>query len=157
MDNEPRTAEGRLIQAAADRAALSARRVAAMIGISDTQYRHWVRGYDGRGGAVTFPAPGLVKAARALNVTPAQLREVDREDAADLMEQATVVPGLDPNDPARRLTETVRPEDQDAGVLLSLPPGAFDGLTPADREEAIAAAKAALLERAREIKRRIDP
>jgi transcriptional regulator with XRE-family HTH domain len=46
--------------------------------------------------------------------------------------------------------------DQDGGVLLSLPPDAFEGLSPADREEAISAAKATLLERAREIRRRLD-
>lgn len=51
--------------------------------------------------------------------------------------------------------ETVGTLDQDAGVLLSLPPGALDDLSPADREEAISAAKATLLERAREIRRRV--
>lgn len=53
-------------------------------------------------------------------------------------------------------TETVSDGDQDEGVLMSLPRGAFEGLSPSDREEAIAAAKATLLERAREIRRRLD-
>lgn len=52
--------------------------------------------------------------------------------------------------------KTVSALDQDGGVLLSLPPDAFEGLSPADREEAISAAKATLLERAREIRRRLD-
>lgn len=46
--------------------------------------------------------------------------------------------------------------DAGGGVLLSLPPGALDGLSPADREEALAAGKAAMLARAREIKRERD-
>lgn len=54
------------------------------------------------------------------------------------------------------LDGNVAPVDQDGGMLLSLPPGVLDGLSPADREEVIAAAKAALLERAREIRRRLD-
>ena len=55
-----------------------------------------------------------------------------------------------------RSAESVSDQPQDAGVLLNLPPGAFDGLSLADQEEALAAAKAALLERAREIRRRLD-
>ena len=54
------------------------------------------------------------------------------------------------------LDGTVSTSDQDAGVLLSLPPEALEGLTPTEREEAISAAKATLLERVREIRRRLD-
>lgn len=54
------------------------------------------------------------------------------------------------------LDGSVGAPDQDGGVLLSLPPDAFAGLSLSDREEAISAAKAALLERAREIRRRLD-
>lgn len=52
--------------------------------------------------------------------------------------------------------ETVSTDDQDAGVLASLPPEALEGLDPADRAEVIAAAKLSALEKAREIRRRLD-
>lgn len=41
-------------------------------------------------------------------------------------------------------------------MLLSLPADALDGLNASEREEAIAAAKATLLERIRDIRRRLD-
>lgn len=52
--------------------------------------------------------------------------------------------------------ETVTPADQDAGVLLSMPAEALEGLSPAEREEVIAAARLSALRTAREIRRRID-
>lgn len=52
--------------------------------------------------------------------------------------------------------ETVGPGDQDADVLASLPPEALEGLDAADRAEVIAAAKLSALEKAREIRRRLD-
>jgi hypothetical protein len=53
-------------------------------------------------------------------------------------------------------SDPVGPAPQDGGVLLSLPSDAFADLTDAEREEAIAIGKAAILERAREIRRRLD-
>lgn len=52
--------------------------------------------------------------------------------------------------------ETVSAPTQDDDVLLSMPPGALDGLTPAEREEVVTAAKLSALTRAREIRRRLD-
>lgn len=63
-----------------------------------------------------------------------------------------LVRGEDPRPDA----ETVRPGDQDGGVLLSMPPEALEGLGPAEREEVIAAAKLSALRAAREIRRRLD-
>lgn len=54
------------------------------------------------------------------------------------------------------LDGNVSADDQDPGVLLSLPPEALEGLGAMEREEAITAAKLALLEKAREIRRRLD-
>jgi transcriptional regulator with XRE-family HTH domain len=54
------------------------------------------------------------------------------------------------------LSGIVGAPDQDAGVLLSLPPSALEGLSEAEREEITATAKASALERAREIRRRLD-
>lgn len=53
-------------------------------------------------------------------------------------------------------SESVGGRPQDDGVLLSVPAGALEGLSPAEQEEALAAAKASFLQRAREIRRRID-
>jgi lambda repressor-like predicted transcriptional regulator len=52
--------------------------------------------------------------------------------------------------------ETVGADDQDAGVLASLPPEALEGLDAAERAEVIAAAKLSALQTAREIRRRLD-
>lgn len=52
--------------------------------------------------------------------------------------------------------ETVADEQQDVGVLLSMPPEALEGLGPAEREEVIAAARLSGLRAAREIRRRLD-
>ena len=55
----------------------------------------------------------------------------------------------------RSIFETVTEERQDPpGVLLDLPPEAYEDLDPVDRAEAVAAAAATFLERAREIRRR---
>jgi len=54
------------------------------------------------------------------------------------------------------LDGTVRTVDQDAGVLLDIDPTALEGLSPAERDEVLTAAKLAILERAREIRRRLD-
>lgn len=59
-------------------------------------------------------------------------------------------------EPAPTTAETVGDEDQDAGVLLSLPPEALEGLDAIDREEVIAAARLSALQAAREIRRRLD-
>lgn len=55
-----------------------------------------------------------------------------------------------------REPETVGANDQDAGVLASLPPEALEGLDAAERAEVIAAAKLSALQTAREIRRRLD-
>jgi hypothetical protein len=53
-------------------------------------------------------------------------------------------------------SETVGTRTQDDGVLLSMPPEALEGLSPADREEVITAAKLSALQTARAIRRRLD-
>lgn len=52
--------------------------------------------------------------------------------------------------------ENVGGADQDGGVLLNLPAEALEGLDAMQRREVIAAAELAALERAREVRRRID-
>lgn len=55
-----------------------------------------------------------------------------------------------------RLDGNVGGADQDGGVLLNLPAEALEGLDAMQRREVIAAAELAALERAREVRRRID-
>lgn len=52
--------------------------------------------------------------------------------------------------------ELVRPDDQDAQLLASLPPEALEGLGAAERAEVVAAMKLSALEKAREVRRRLD-
>lgn len=54
------------------------------------------------------------------------------------------------------LDGTVRAADQDAGVLLDMPREVLEGLSPAERDEVITAAKLSALQTAREIRRRLD-
>lgn len=54
------------------------------------------------------------------------------------------------------LDGNVRPSDQDGGVLLDMPREVLEGLSPAERDEVITAAKLSALQTAREIRRRLD-
>lgn len=89
-------------------------------------------------GGVRWPK-GITKAkfAAALGWTPESLDRIERGD-----------------EPVS--AETVSSSDQDAGVLLDMPPEALEGLGPAEREEVITAAKLSALAKAREIRRRLD-
>lgn len=68
-------------------------------------------------------------------------------DSIDLLVQ-----GLDP----KLADETVGPQDDDGGVLLDMPREVLEGLSPAERDEVITAAKLSALQTAREIRRRLD-
>jgi transcriptional regulator with XRE-family HTH domain len=68
---------------------LSARKAAIRAGVSDTWFRNILRGYQPVGGtysAVKASAEMLADVANVLGLTPLQLREVDREDAAEELE-----------------------------------------------------------------------
>lgn len=83
--------EGRLIEAAATASGLSVKKLSANAGISDTRWRHIVRGWQpGPGGAVnpvTAPAMTLARMAFAVGVPPEELAKTGRTDAADLLER----------------------------------------------------------------------
>lgn len=94
--------EGQLIQAA--QRGRSAAALAPLAGISNTRWRHIVNGYQPMGAgqdvAVVAPATTLARMARAVGVTPEQLVEVGREDAALELRQlppaaGVGVPGVD--------------------------------------------------------------
>lgn len=78
--------EGRLIAEALARTKLSGRAAAASAGLSDGRWRQIVNGYQSVGGGNYFPVIGpaetIARMADVVGVTPEQLAEVGREDAA---------------------------------------------------------------------------
>ncbi len=90
MDTRPeQPPEGRLIHDAADRLDLSIREAAKRAGISYGRWRQITTGYQnvspGSYAAVHAPAKTLAKMARVVGVTPAQLTEAGRDDAAAVL------------------------------------------------------------------------
>jgi hypothetical protein len=79
------TPEGRLIEEATKASGRSVRTLAANAGISDTRWRHIVKGWQSTPGGgqapVRAPAATLARMAYALGLTPEQLDEVGRSDA----------------------------------------------------------------------------
>lgn len=89
IKKELQRAEGALIEKALKLAGMSGRHAATEAGISDARWRQIVNGYMSAGGgqavSVVGPADTLARMARVVGVTPDQLREVGRADAADLL------------------------------------------------------------------------
>lgn len=81
--------EGALIQSVMLQRGLSVRAVAALAGLSAERWRQIVNGVQpmGRGqkAEVVAPATTLAKMAHAVGLTPEQLEEVDRADAAEVL------------------------------------------------------------------------
>ncbi|WP_156119425.1 hypothetical protein [Corynebacterium humireducens] len=89
---DDRTPEGQLVEAARTNRSpvLSIRKAASMAGISEGWWRQIVKGYRTvKGGvriSVDAPADTLAAMALAVGVTPAELRRIDRGDAAASLE-----------------------------------------------------------------------
>jgi len=87
VPRQPR--EGRLIEDAAKASGLSVKKLAANAEISDTRWRHIVRGYQPAPGGgvnpVTAPANTLARMALAVGVSADDLARTGRTDAAELM------------------------------------------------------------------------
>jgi hypothetical protein len=85
------TPEGCLIEGAASASGLSVKKLAANAGISDTRWRHIVRGCQPAAGGgmtpVVGPAPTLARMAFAVGVSADELAETGRTDAAALLER----------------------------------------------------------------------
>ncbi|WP_174545662.1 helix-turn-helix domain-containing protein [Nocardiopsis dassonvillei] len=81
--------EGELIRSALTRAGLSARKAADEAGISEGRWRQIVSGYQvvakGTYIPVRGPAETIASMARVVGVTPEQLIQADREDAAKVL------------------------------------------------------------------------
>lgn len=91
-DDPVQPPEGVLLQTKLAATGMSARKAAEEIGISDSRLRHIIRGYQpvGQGQKVTVRAPAdtLGRIAYVLEISPAELVEVGRDDAAEAMERA---------------------------------------------------------------------
>jgi uncharacterized cupin superfamily protein len=81
--------EGRLIEEAMRIKGISGRQAASDAGISDARWRQIVNGYMSAGAgqfvSVTGPDETIARMARVVGVTPDQLREAGRPEAADLL------------------------------------------------------------------------
>lgn len=84
--NEASIEVGELVKRALKASGMSARQAALSMDISDTRLRHIINGYQpvGRGQRIDVHAPGdtLARIADALNITPEELEQVGRPDAA---------------------------------------------------------------------------
>lgn len=83
---EYQTAEGKLLETTMRRRKVKAPAVAREVGVSTDTCRNWVKGYRSKGnGLVTQVFPDefeLAAAASFLHISPAELVEAGREDAA---------------------------------------------------------------------------
>lgn len=115
-----------MITAALKRARLSARAAARQAGISDARWRQITSGYQTVSKTqvpVRAPADTLARMARAVNVTPEDLEEAGRGDAAEELRALEDVPPPmgDRDDPRLRaldaIWETLTPPEQDRELL----------------------------------------
>src|SRR5256885_5929030 len=91
MDKPEQRPEGWLIAAALKRSNLSARKASQLAGMSDGRWGQIVRGYqtmgDGVYAPVKAPAETIARMAKVVGVTPEQLEDLDRADAAEELRQ----------------------------------------------------------------------
>lgn len=110
----PQKPEGKLIEAALKRTGMSVRKAAEKAGISDTRWRQVVAGYQtpSRGNRleVEGSAERVARMAHVVGVTPNELREAGRPDAAQALDAILQAPPVEA--PARSQpppTETTTP------------------------------------------------
>ncbi|WP_228976751.1 hypothetical protein [Streptomyces sp. DH12] len=108
--------EAALIKTALQRTRRTVRGAALESKVGETRWRQILSGHQTVGGTfipVRAPADTLADMARVVGVTPAELRGVDRADAAEILEEST-----------RRLAESNPQVDAIAQLLATLPPEA---------------------------------
>lgn len=122
----PQPPEGALIEMARKRRGPRPpiKHYAERAGLSDTRWRQIEKGYQtptaGNPVPVTAQPETLARMARAVDVTPQQLRDVDRDDAADAYEKLFADAGDEPAAPAAEIvdvTELLNDPDWQALVL----------------------------------------
>ena len=101
--------EGALIAAALKRSRLSARKAAERAGMSEGRWRQIVKGYQtvsaGTNAPVRGPAETVARMAKVVGVTPEQLEEAGRADAAGELRTLLVSDAPDAADIAARVAE----------------------------------------------------
>lgn len=87
MDSRPeQPAEGQVIEAARKRRRMAVRTAAKRAGMSERRWYQIVNGFQNVGGQripVTGPAGTIARMAQVVGVMPEQLRQAEREDAAE--------------------------------------------------------------------------
>lgn len=100
MSNPVPSPESVLIEAARHDARLSVREAARRAGISDGWWRQIAKGFQtlsgGGTGSVRGPAETVAKMARVVAVTPEQLKDAGRPDAAEELERLSSQPATPP-------------------------------------------------------------
>ncbi|MFF0395093.1 hypothetical protein ACFYSJ_04785 [Streptomyces sp. NPDC005248] len=103
---------------------MSARKAAGLAGLSDARWRQIVSGYQSVSGsyvAVRAPADTLARMAQVVGVTPAELRNAGREDAAAELEELGAPPAprpapgpyAPPIDAVTAIMAALTPEEQE--------------------------------------------
>lgn len=134
MDSRPEPPpEGELIAAALKRAGLSTRAAAKRAGMSDNRWHQIVKGFQtvsaGVHAPVRGPAETVARMAQVVGVTPEQLAEAGRDDAAEALRTLSADKPLRPPTASeiadlreqlrqiqRRLDQIIGPDEQrDAG------------------------------------------
>jgi transcriptional regulator with XRE-family HTH domain len=100
MGNRPeQRPEGRLIGLAQKRSRLSQRQAAKRAGMSEARWRNIVSGYQSVSAGVYIPVRGpaetVARMAQVVGVTPKQLAEAGREDAAEELRDLAAISGED--------------------------------------------------------------
>ncbi len=116
--------EAAALKAGLSRSGLTAKQAALESGLSDARWRQIVSGYQSVGGVpvpVKAPTETLARMALTVGVTPDELREAGRHDAADELAR------LRPARPQGPGLEATRPTINAVATLLAgLPPEAQD-------------------------------
>jgi hypothetical protein len=98
-DRPEQPPEGRLIAMALKRSKLSGRKAANRAGMSEGRWRQIVSGYQtisqGVYAPVHGPAETVARMAQVVGVTPEELDDADRPDAAEELRHLTHAPTLD--------------------------------------------------------------
>ncbi|MGY5033248.1 hypothetical protein ACWC9U_20615 [Streptomyces sp. 900116325] len=143
--------EAALIAAALKNARISARKAAGLAGLSDARWRQIVSGYQSVSGsyvAVRAPADTLARMAQVVGVTPEELRNAGREDAAAELDELGAPPTPRPSagtyappiDAVTAIMAALTPEEQEEvirrlGHARPTPP-AQEGVTEHQRRRA---------------------
>ncbi|MEU8278166.1 hypothetical protein ACFYOK_37635 [Microbispora bryophytorum] len=124
-ERPPPPPEGALITAALKAAGISVRAAAGRVGISDGRWGQITRGYQNVGAGqyapVRGPALTVAKMANVAGVTPQELEEAGRADAAEKLREIQSATAI-PHDTSRLAIEIRELQQQVDALMAELPP-----------------------------------